>query len=307
MNIYGLLMALGWLYCSYGLKQLQFETQVCNIDIDYISFFWLIFTIAGSKLFQKIVRNTWEGNASHGALYGTFLYLCLISDYCDVYKIVNRLSLYFPVLYFFIRLGNLYNNEHYISRSSAYIQLYEGLLQGPFTLLCVYLYGEKDAIILFMLLTSSIRVYFEFLRDSFDPKNVIIPVVMTITTFFFETILSFRTSIYILFVFDLMCKLYLDNSLKNRNYGFNFSLLNQYNLKFLNKIIHLCLFPIVFYYNNIAITLGALGNLLERLINGYVSDYISVPIYPFNRYSFNIADILVTFGLIWDIISRFFL
>ena len=303
MNMYGFLMALGWLYCSYGLKQLQSETAVCEIDVDYISFFWLIFTISGSKLFQKIVRNTWEGNASHGALYGTFLYICLISNYCDVYNIVNRLSFYFPVLYFFIRLGNFYNSEHYSVRSANYIQLYEGLLQGPVTLLCLYLYGEKDSIWIFMLLTLSIRIYFEFLRDAFDYKNIIIPIMMIITSYFLESILCFKTGIYLIFMLDIMCKLYIDGSLTHRNYGFNLSLLNNNNYTLRNKILHLCLFPIVFYYN-IGVILGAFSNLLERLINGYVTDYITIPLFPFNRYSFNIADILVTLGIVWDIYNR---
>ena len=108
MNIYGFLMSIGWLICARGLKNLQTESNVCSLNIDYISFFWLIVTIIGSKLFQKIFRNEWTGNASHGALFGSFFYLCLISNYCDSIKIVNHLSYYFPALYLAHLFDRLY-------------------------------------------------------------------------------------------------------------------------------------------------------------------------------------------------------
>jgi signal peptidase II len=45
---------------------------------------------------------------------------------------------------------------------------------------------------------------------------------------------------------------------------------------------------------------GAVGNLLDRIINGYVTDFIKFPHWP----AFNVADIAITVGvisLIWVI------
>jgi signal peptidase II len=45
---------------------------------------------------------------------------------------------------------------------------------------------------------------------------------------------------------------------------------------------------------------GAVGNLLDRIINGYVTDFIKFPHWP----AFNVADIAITLGvisLIWVI------
>ena len=39
---------------------------------------------------------------------------------------------------------------------------------------------------------------------------------------------------------------------------------------------------------------GALGNLLDRLINGSVTDFIKFPVWP----AFNVADIAITFGVL---------
>lgn len=39
---------------------------------------------------------------------------------------------------------------------------------------------------------------------------------------------------------------------------------------------------------------GAVGNLLDRLLNGAVTDFIKLPLWP----AFNIADISITFGVL---------
>ena len=306
MNIYGLLMSIAWLCCCQGLKRLQTESNVCSIDIDYISFFWLIFAIIGSKLFQKIFRNTWEGNASHGALFGSFFFLCLISNYCDSFKIVNYLSYYLPGLYFCIRMGNYYNLEHYTnSRLSNYIQLYEGILQGPVTYLLLKLIDPVTPFELFIIVTSCIRIYFEFLRDLFDIKNIFICVVTMITFSQAKYILHLDMALYLFFILDIICKRFIHDSIKSKNYGFNFSLFNSSKFKHYNIYIHICIFPLVLYYKNLALILGSTSNLLDRIINGYVTDYINIPLYPFNKYRFNIADILITLGLLWSTINYY--
>jgi signal peptidase II len=42
------------------------------------------------------------------------------------------------------------------------------------------------------------------------------------------------------------------------------------------------------------LTGGALGNLLDRLINGAVTDFIKLPLWP----AFNVADMAITFGVL---------
>lgn len=39
---------------------------------------------------------------------------------------------------------------------------------------------------------------------------------------------------------------------------------------------------------------GALGNLIDRLINGSVTDFIKLPLWP----AFNVSDIAITFGVL---------
>ena len=42
------------------------------------------------------------------------------------------------------------------------------------------------------------------------------------------------------------------------------------------------------------LTGGALGNLLDRLVNGAVTDFIKLPLWP----AFNVADTAITFGVL---------
>jgi signal peptidase II len=42
------------------------------------------------------------------------------------------------------------------------------------------------------------------------------------------------------------------------------------------------------------LTGGAIGNLLDRIANGAVTDFIKVPLWP----AFNVADIAITFGVL---------
>jgi signal peptidase II len=39
---------------------------------------------------------------------------------------------------------------------------------------------------------------------------------------------------------------------------------------------------------------GALGNLIDRLVNGSVTDFIKLPLWP----AFNVSDIAITFGVL---------
>ena len=305
-------MALGWLYISYDLENNQKKNNICsdNFSIESISSFGALLTIIGSKIFQKIFRDTWSGNASHGAFFGFLFYICLISEICNIKLLLESLANTAPVLFFMIRMGNFMNNEHYInirSNKSKYIAVLEGIMQGPFTYIIINytnIFNFNAKITSFVVIVSLIRILFEFLRDSFDIKNIVISISTIIASLYLEEIVKINTIFYLLLILDIICKNFINKRKIVKNFGFNFSLMrnNKYN-----KLIHLLAFIICNYYIQFTpIFLGSISNLSDRLLFGYVIDYIRIPIYPFKRYCFNIADILVTGGLILKIIIDFY-
>ena len=50
---------------------------------------------------------------------------------------------------------------------------------------------------------------------------------------------------------------------------------------------------------------GATGNLIDRIFRGYVVDYLSFKIFGYEVAIFNVADIFITFGVIFMIIILF--
>ena len=51
---------------------------------------------------------------------------------------------------------------------------------------------------------------------------------------------------------------------------------------------------------------GALGNFYDRLIFQAVPDFIDLHVNKFHWFTFNVADIFITFGIIAFILSSFF-
>ncbi len=89
-----------------------------------------------------------------------------------------------------------------------------------------------------------------------------------------------------------------------RNTGILFGLLKGYNSIFIivEIIVIFWLIIYIFYlrqnlYRSFCLTLifsGAIGNLLDRLLHGYIIDFIDFRIWPV----FNLSDSVITIGLI---------
>jgi len=94
-----------------------------------------------------------------------------------------------------------------------------------------------------------------------------------------------------------------------RNYGVSFGLLNNMNLKWLWVLVVIIAIAVIFYhYKDITnwltatasslILAGAVGNGIDRVVHGFVVDFIDFRIWP----AFNVADSAITIGALLLII-----
>jgi lipoprotein signal peptidase len=291
MNYYGLFMALGWIYIFKSLDPVPY-----NLNTEYLALFFGLITILGSKIFQKIFRDTWTGNASHGAFFGGYIGLCLLNKICQPIVLLNKVSYNLPVLFFLIRLGNYFNGEHF--KNNNYISLIEGILQGPIAFLLINFIKYENPIIIFIVFVSFIRIIFEFFRNNFDIKNILFCLITIVASLYLPFIINFNGLFVALFLLDRVCRTYLHKRYIVKNYGFNLSFLSEYRQ--LNKYIHIAFIIILFRHSNFKehpnynlITLGIINNFIDRINYGYIIDYI-----PFFWYRCNIADIMIIVGLI---------
>ena len=95
---------------------------------------------------------------------------------------------------------------------------------------------------------------------------------------------------------------------KTKNYGAAFGILQGKTIFFVIISIIVIVLAILQLRKKtppaplILIISGAIGNLIDRILFGYVRDFIDLRFWP----SFNIADSLLTIGLLWMIFLLIF-
>ena len=141
--------------------------------------------------------------------------------------------------------------------------------------------------------------------------------ILTVILVIVDQIVKFLVSTYLNYI-DIIPKfLYLS---LEKNYGVAFIML--WNNRLLILIISLLLILFLIYLlnkdylskgkNNKLLNVtygllfgGILGNLIDRIVRGYVIDYIGVYIFNYKFPVFNLADSFITIGVILMIISTF--
>ena len=141
--------------------------------------------------------------------------------------------------------------------------------------------------------------------------------VLTVILVIVDQIVKFLVSTYLNYIDVIPKFLYLS---LEKNYGVAFIML--WNNRLLILIISLLLILFLIYLlnkdylskgkNNKLLNVtygllfgGILGNLIDRIVRGYVIDYIGVYIFNYKFPVFNLADSFITIGVILMIISTF--
>lgn len=141
--------------------------------------------------------------------------------------------------------------------------------------------------------------------------------VLTVILVIVDQVVKFLVSTYLNYIDVIPKFLYLS---LEKNYGVAFSML--WNNRLLILIISLLLILFLIYLlnkdylskgkNNKLLNVtygllfgGILGNLIDRIVRGYVIDYIGVYIFNYKFPVFNLADSFITIGVILMIISTF--
>ena len=144
---------------------------------------------------------------------------------------------------------------------------------------------------------------------------------------YFISKIKYLTLIILLSILDQFSKIYIhynfDKLLNKdfiifkidfvRNYGAAFNILsgNRFFLSFISIISTIILSYLIFKNNNNSINkygltlilAGSVGNGIDRILNGYVIDFIKIKFINFPV--FNIADIVINIGVLILMISYF--
>ena len=142
-------------------------------------------------------------------------------------------------------------------------------------------------------------------------KNSLLVIILVSVLLGLDLLLKYLVSNYI------TCVNIIDNFFSLTyvlNDGAAFSLLAS-RTYLLMLIALVCLFFIIYELKNnlwdkilsigySLVLAGLLGNFIDRLIDGYVVDYLSFKIFSFNYPVFNLADILIVVGIIIVLIKE---
>ena len=155
---------------------------------------------------------------------------------------------------------------------------------------------------------------------NFEKKDVIFILIIATLCCFFDLLTKFV-------VFNLMQEKYIIsifNIVKAKNYGVSFGLFND-GTKTIKILILIFDIIVILYlltlaktkqeYKNIKLFLcslsliigGAFGNMIDRIINGFVRDFLDFHIKNYHWPAFNLADSFICIGVFFLIICELFL
>lgn len=140
-------------------------------------------------------------------------------------------------------------------------------------------------------------------------------IILIIGTFFLDRIskILVTTNMHILDSFNIIPNFF--NITYAQNFGAAFSFLNGGRYLFILIAIIVIIITLIFLKNNIKkisildkislsiIVGGTLGNLLDRMIYGYVIDFLDFKIFNYDYPIFNLADTFIVVGAIILIIN----
>ena len=142
-------------------------------------------------------------------------------------------------------------------------------------------------------------------------SNIILVVILVIVLLGIDLLLKYLVSTYLTTV-NIIDNFFSLTYVLNDGAAFSLFASRTYLLILIALI---CLFFIIYELKNnlddrvlsigySLVLAGLLGNFLDRLIDGYIIDYISFKIFTYNFPIFNFADILIVVGIIIVIIKE---
>ena len=142
-------------------------------------------------------------------------------------------------------------------------------------------------------------------------SNIILSIVLVIVLLGIDLLLKYLVSTYLTTV-NIIDNFFSLTYVLNDGAAFSLFASRIYLLIFIAII---CLFFIIYELKNnlddrvlsigySLVLAGLLGNFLDRLIDGYIIDYLSFKILGYNYPIFNFADILIVVGIVIVIIKE---
>ena len=142
-------------------------------------------------------------------------------------------------------------------------------------------------------------------------SNIIISIVLVIVLLGLDLLLKYLVSTYLTTV-NIIDNFFSLTYVLNDGAAFSLFASRTYLLILIALI---CLFFIIYELKNnlddrvlsigySLVLAGLLGNFLDRLMDGYIIDYLSFKIFTYNFPIFNFADILIVVGIIIVIIKE---